>query len=197
MIIQEKVMKKKKIILGSSSQYRKSLLSTLGFDFTCVAPNIDESRLLNEEPENMSSRLAIEKAKKICSSEKDCLVISSDSCASCDGRILGKPLNKETSIEYLKFISGKNIFFYTSVCVMDSETKEFKSDSAKYKIKIKKLELKDIINYVEEHKPFNSSAAFRYEVAKDILIEDFVDIENDISGLIGLPLVKLKKILDI
>ena len=79
---------------------------------------------------------------------------------------------------------------------MDSETKKYKNDNVKYKIKIKKLELNDILNYVEQHKPFNSSAAFRYEVAKDILIEDFVDIENDISGLIGLPLIKLKKILD-
>ena len=189
-------MKKKKIILGSSSEYRKSLLSTLGLDFTCKSPNIDESRLLNEKPENMSSRLAIEKAKKICSTERDSLVIGSDSCASCDGKILGKPLNKDKAIEYLKFISGKHIFFYTSICVMNSNTMRYKNDNAKYKIKIKKLTLNDILNYVEIHKPFHSSAAFKYEVAKDILIDDFVDDEKDISGLIGLPLVKLKKILD-
>ena len=52
-----------------------------------------------------------------------------------------------------------------------------------------------IIDYVEKHKPYHSSAAFRYEVAKDFLIEDFTDHEDDISGLIGLPLKKLKIIL--
>ena len=79
---------------------------------------------------------------------------------------------------------------------MNSNTMRYKNDNAKYKIKIKKLKLNDILNYVEIHKPFHSSAAFKYEVAKDILIDDFVDDEKDISGLIGLPLVKLKKILD-
>jgi len=73
---------------------------------------------------------------------------------------------------------------------------DFKTDIVKYKIKIKKLSSKDILDYVKKHNPINSSAAFRYEVAKDILIEEFIDTENDISGLIGLPLKKLKVILD-
>ena len=61
--------------------------------------------------------------------------------------------------------------------------------------RIKKLNNGQIIDYVEKHKPYHSSAAFRYEVAKDFLIEDFTDHEDDISGLIGLPLKKLKLIL--
>jgi predicted house-cleaning NTP pyrophosphatase (Maf/HAM1 superfamily) len=72
----------------------------------------------------------------------------------------------------------------------------FETDIAIYKIKIKHLSPKDILDYVNKHNPINSSAAFRYEVAKDILIEEFIDTENDISGLIGLPLKKLKIILD-
>tara|TARA_B100001250_G_C19755156_1_gene769755 strand:+ start:671 stop:1255 length:585 start_codon:yes stop_codon:yes gene_type:complete len=188
-------MKKKKIILGSSSKFRKDLLRTLNLDFTCISPNINESQHNNEKPEKMAIRLAIEKAKKICFQEINSLVISSDACASCKEKILGKPLTREIAIEYLEFISNKTIVFHTSICVMDSDTMEYKTDIAKYTIKIKKLNKNDIINYVDTHEPYYSSAAFRYEVAKDFLIKEFNDEEDDISGLIGLPLKKLTKIL--
>ena len=78
---------------------------------------------------------------------------------------------------------------------MDSDTLEHQTDIAKYEIKIKELNNETICNYIKRHKPLNSSAAFRYEVAKDLLVEKFFDKENDISGLIGLPLKKLKVIL--
>lgn len=186
---------KKKIILGSSSKFRKSLLNTLNIEFDCVSPNIDESRLSDEKPKDMAIRLAIEKAKKICNQNSNAIIISSDACAYCDGRILGKPMTEDNAIEYLNFISQKTIYFYTSICVLDSSSQNYEIDCAKYEIKIKKLSQENIINYVKLHQPLNSSAAFRYEVAKDILIDKFIDTENDISGLIGLPLKKLQKML--
>jgi len=189
-------MKKKRIILGSSSKFRESLLNTLNLDFTCMSPDINESQLPNEKPKDMALRLSINKAKKICNSEKNAYVIGSDACASCEDKILGKPMKKNIAIEYLNFISGKTIIFYTGVCVMDSDTFNYKTDISKYVIKVKKLNDKQILNYIEKYKPYFSSAAFRYEVAKDLLIEEFIDKENDISGLIGLPLKKLQKILE-
>ena len=79
---------------------------------------------------------------------------------------------------------------------MDSDTFNYETDISQYEIKIKKLDDKQILDYIEKHKPYFSSAAFRYEVAKDLLIEEFIDKENDITGLIGLPLKKLQKILE-
>ena len=188
-------MKKKKIILGSSSRFRKALFETLELDFTCLSPDIDESRLPKEKPNDMAIRLSVEKARKISNTLKNAIVIGSDACAFCEGKIMGKPMNKDVAIEHLKYISDKTIIFYTGVCVMESDTLNYKTDIAVYKIKIKHLKNDQIIDYVEKHKPYHSSAAFRYEVAKDFLIEDFTDHEDDISGLIGLPLKKLKVIL--
>ena len=188
-------MKKKKIILGSSSKFRKALLETLELDFTCLSPDIDESRLSNEKPNDMAIRLSIEKARKISNTVNNAIVIGSDACAFCEGKVMGKPMDKNVAIEHLKYISDKTIIFYTGVCVMDSDTLNYKTDIAVYKIKIKNLNNNQIINYVETHKPYHSSAAFRYEVAKDFLIDEFTDHEKDISGLIGLPLKKLKVIL--
>ena len=189
-------MKKKRIILGSSSKFRKSLLNTLNLDFTCISPDINESQLPNEKPKDMALRLSINKAKKICNSEKNAYVIGSDACAVCEDKILGKPMKKNIAVEYLNFISGKTITFYTGVCVMDSDTLNYETDISQYEIKIKKLDDKQILDYIEKHKPYFSSAAFRYEVAKDMLVEEFIDKENDVTGLIGLPLKKLQKILE-
>ena len=63
-------MKKKRLILGSSSKFRKSLLNTLNLDFTCFSPDIDESRLSNEKPKDMAIRLSFEKAKKFMIQKK-------------------------------------------------------------------------------------------------------------------------------
>ena len=79
---------------------------------------------------------------------------------------------------------------------MDSDTFNYETDISQYEIKIKNLDDKQILNYIEKYKPYFSSAAFRYEVAKDMLVEEFIDKENDITGLIGLPLKKLQKILE-
>ena len=190
------MVKKKLSYLKKNLDQVREVCSKEDIEFACISPEIDESRLPEEEPRDMVLRLAIEKAKKISLSENNSLIISSDSCASCEGRILGKPLSEIKAVEYLEYISGKIIVFYTGVCVFNSELMDFKTDTVKYKIKIKKLSSKDILDYVKKHNPINSSAAFRYEVAKDILIEEFIDTENDISGLIGLPLKKLKVILD-
>ena len=189
-------MKKKRLILASSSVYRKILLSSIRADFECISPNIDETRKSEEKAQEMVIRLAIEKAEKISEHNKNAIIIASDTCAYCDSKILGKPLKKDIAIEYLKFISGKKIFFYTGLCVLDADTMNYQTEIAEYEIKIKKLMQKEIFDYIEKHNPLNSSAAFRYEVAKDILIEEFEDKEKDLSGLIGLPLVKLQKILD-
>ena len=154
-------MKKKRIILGSSSKFRESLLNTLNLDFTCMSPDINESQLPNEKPKDMALRLSINKAKKICNSEKNAYVIGSDACAACEDKILGKPMKKNIAIEYLNFISGKTIIFYTGVCVMDSDTFDYKTDISKYVIKVKKLNDKQILDYIEKYKPYFSSAAFR------------------------------------
>ena len=150
-------MKKKKIILGSSSKFRKSLLKTLDIDFICISPEIDESRLKDEEPKDMALRLSIQKAKKVSLIENNALIISSDSCASCEGRVLGKPLSKIKAIKYLEYISGKNIFFYTGICVLDSESMDIQTDMAIYKIKIKNsLELKKKDHIISAMKSFNA-----------------------------------------
>ena len=85
----------KKLVLGSTSAFRKEILAKLNIPFDCAKPNIDESALDNESPVALVERLAIEKAKAVASEFPDALIIGSDQVAMCDGEILGKPHNFE------------------------------------------------------------------------------------------------------
>ena len=190
-------MKKKRIILGSSSIFRKNLLKTLNIDFESISPDIDESIIKGESAEEMVMRLAINKAKKISTATTNSLIISSDATAICKNTILGKPLTINKAREILNFISGNSVKFMTALCVMDSDSKKYKSSISEYVIQIQNLSNNNIEQYIKDTNPLYSTAAFKYEDGKDLLVKNIETVENDMSGLIGLPLEKVKSYIDI
>ncbi len=190
-------MKKKRIILGSSSIFRKNLLKTLNIDFESISPDIDESIIKGESAEEMVMRLAINKAKKISTATTNSLIISSDATAICKNTILGKPLTINKAKEILNFISGNSVKFMTALCVMDSDSKKYKSSISEYVIQIQNLSNNNIEQYIKDTNPLYSTAAFKYEDGKDLLVKNIETVENDMSGLIGLPLEKVKSYIDI
>ncbi len=196
-IIQEKNVKKKRIILGSSSIFRKNLLKTLNIDFESISPDIDESIIKGESAEEMVMRLAINKAKKISTATTNSLIISSDATAICKNTILGKPLTINKAKEILNFISGNSVKFMTALCVMDSDSRKYKSSISEYVIQIQNLSNNNIEQYIKDTNPLYSTAAFKYEDGKDLLVKNIETVENDMSGLIGLPLDKVKSYIDI
>ena len=176
-------MKKKRIILGSSSIFRKNLLKTLNIDFESISPDIDESIIKGESAEEMVMRLAINKAKKISTATTNSLIISSDATAICKNTILGKPLTINKAKEILNFISGNSVKFMTAI--------------SEYVIQIQNLSNNNIEQYIKDTNPLYSTAAFKYEDGKDLLVKNIETVENDMSGLIGLPLEKVKSYIDI
>ncbi len=190
-------MKKKRIILGSSSIFRKNLLKTLNIDFESISPDIDESIIKGESAEEMVMRLAINKAKKISTATTNSLIISSDATAICKNTILGKPLTINKAKEILNFISGNSVKFMTALCVMDSDSRKYKSSISEYVIQIQNLSNNNIEQYIKDTNPLYSTAAFKYEDGKDLLVKNIETVENDMSGLIGLPLDKVKSYIDI
>jgi len=190
-------VKKKRIILGSSSIFRKNLLKTLNIDFESISPDIDESIIKGESAEEMVMRLAINKAKKISTATTNSLIISSDATAICKNTILGKPLTINKAKEILNFISGNSVKFMTALCVMDSDSRKYKSSISEYVIQIQNLSNNNIEQYIKDTNPLYSTAAFKYEDGKDLLVKNIETVENDMSGLIGLPLEKVKSYIDI
>ena len=106
-----------RLILASSSPYRRELLARLGLAFEVLAPHIDESARPGEECRATALRLATEKAMAIAQRHPDAIVIGSDQVAHCGPLRLDKPGSAEKAIEQLKAQRGKVSLFHTAVCV--------------------------------------------------------------------------------
>ena len=183
----------KKLVLGSTSAFRKEILAKLNIPFDCAKPNIDESALDNESPVALVERLAIEKAKAVASEFPDALIIGSDQVAMCDGEILGKPHNFENAVKQLEKFSNKTVVFYTGLCVYDSGLDYTTALIEPFFVHFKDLSRTEIENYLHAEQPYNCAGSFKSEGLGICLFEKLEG--NDPNTLIGLPLIKLVELL--
>ncbi|HHJ34155.1 MAG TPA: septum formation inhibitor Maf [Gammaproteobacteria bacterium] len=183
-----------KLILGSTSPFRNTLLQRLHIDFECDAPDIDETPLQGETVEDMVVRLAIAKARAISDLHRDALIIGSDQSAELEGKKLGKPGNFENAFKQLSQASGKKIIFQTGLCLLNTTTGNIQSSCVPYTVVFKKLTPTMIENYLHKEEPYNCAGSFRSEGLGVALFERFEG--SDPNALIGLPLIELVNFLD-
>ena len=110
------------LILGSTSRYRRELLSRLQLPFETVSPEVDETPLSGETPYDLSLRLARAKAQAVALIHPGAIVIGSDQVPELDGQPLSKPGTHERATEQLRQMSGRQMNFHTGVCVTCAET---------------------------------------------------------------------------
>ena len=178
-----------RVILASSSPYRQQLLQKLQIDFIAKSPEIDESPYKNELAINQAKRLAKQKALALSTQFPSHLIIGSDQIAIYNQQQLTKPGNRELSIYQLQTISGNTVDFYTSICVLNTQTMAFSEDIDLCSVTFRKLTLANIEKYVDLDKPFNCAGSFKSEGLGIALIENISG--GDPNALIGLPLIKL------
>ena len=183
-----------KIVLASSSIYRKELLSRVINDFECIAPDINEQQAPGETAREMASRLSIEKAKKVSELvDENTFVIGCDQTAFTDNVLLQKPISFENAFKQLKFLSGKKVNFYSAFCLLNNKDKNIISDCSEFSVNYRILEDTEIKNYLEADKPYNCVGSIKSESLGITLLENIHN--DDPSAIIGLPLIKLSKIL--
>ncbi|GIU53258.1 MULTISPECIES: Maf family protein [Shewanella] len=193
-----------KIILASTSVYRKEILQKLQLPFECISPNIDESPYENETAQALVLRLAEAKAfagtelynsinKNDQNESSSVLVIGSDQVAVIDGQIIGKPHTTEKAIKQLQQASGKAITFYTGLSVINSHTKQVFSLIEPFTVHFRELTLAEITRYVELEQPLYCAGSFKAEGLGIALFEKLEG--DDPNTLIGLPLIKLIQLL--
>jgi len=185
-------MASRTLVLGSTSPFRKSLLEKFNIPFECAKPNIDESPLAQETPEQLVQRLAIEKAQAI-KNYPDALVIGSDQVAVCEGEILGKPHHYENAVNQLTKFSGKAITFLTGLCVLDSATGNSHALVEPFTVHFNVLSQDEIESYVRAEEPYNCAGSFKSEALGICLFKKLEG--DDPNSLIGLPLIKLVSLL--
>ena len=182
----------RKVILGSSSIYRTTLLSKYLPDFISISPNIDESERPKEPAKDLSLRLALEKATKIASNRPKDIVIGSDQVASFENVNIGKPMDRSTAYNQMIQFSGKNVSFYTGAVIIIKELETVLSHVDKTIIKFKPFEKKELEDYLNSENRFNTTAGVRIESFPfQNLIYQIVT--EDKEAIIGLPMIWLVK----
>ncbi len=183
-----------KLILGSSSPFRKMLLERLMLPFEVANPDIDETPHNGETPIALVERLAIEKAKAVAALHPNSLVIGSDQVALHGTEIVGKPHTHERAVEQLQAASGKQVNLYTGLALVNSDSGSIQSEVVPYTVHFKTLSESMIENYLRKEQPYNCAGSVRSEGLGIALLERFEG--DDPNTLIGLPLIRVIAMLE-
>ena len=186
-------IKDQKIILASSSPYRKELLKRLDITFTTVSPEVNERYFQDELISDYVLRLAKTKAESIVSKNDNSLIIAADQALQCDKKILGKSGNYNKAKEQLIFMSNRSLTFYTGLCLINTETKIIEEDVVSFRVDFRKLTESEIKNYLVKEKPYDCAGSFKSEQLGISLLKKMNG--DDPTALIGLPLIRLCKML--
>ena len=176
-----------RLILASTSRYRRELLARLQRPFECVAPGVEESRLPGESPPALAMRLARLKAEAVATRHPDALVVGSDQVAVRGDEVLGKPGSVERCIAQLRASSGLAVEFLTAVQVIHGTRAESHVDRTVVRFRV--LGDDEIVRYVELEQPLDCAGGFKAEALGISLFESIES--SDPTGLTGLPLAWL------
>ena len=184
----------RKLILGSTSPYRRELLTRLRIPFEVAAPDVDETPHANEPPQQLACRLALAKAQAVASQFPACVVIGSDQVADLDGQALGKPGNHARAVAQLQHMRGKTVVFQTAVAVVCLVSGFSQMDLAQVKVKFRKLTDEEIETYLLAETPYDCAGSAKSE-GLGISLLDAID-SDDPTALIGLPLIRTCRLVE-
>jgi len=183
----------RKLILGSTSPYRRELLTRLRIPFEIAAPDVDETPQATESPKQLACRLAMAKARAVAAQFPACVVIGSDQVADLDGQALGKPGDHARAVAQLQQMRGKTVIFQTAVAVVCLETGFAQMDLAQVKVKFRKLSDAEIEAYLLAEIPYDCAGSAKSEGLGIALLES---IDNDDpTALVGLPLIRTSRMI--
>lgn len=180
-----------RLVLASTSRYRRELLGRLGLAFETAAPGVDETAQAGETPRELARRLAREKARAVASRFPGSAVIGSDQAADLDGATLGKPGSAERAFAQLRACSGREVAFHTAVCVAAPGREIEFADRTLVQFRV--LSDAEIARYLERERPFDCAGSFKSEGLGAALFEAVRN--EDPTALIGLPLIALARAL--
>lgn len=179
----------RRLLLASSSAYRRELLSRLRLPFDFAAPDIDETVRPSERPEHLVRRLAAAKASALQQDYPDHLIIGSDQVAVLGERIIGKSHGFERARQQLRDCSGRSVTFLTGLALLDSRDDSIQVDCVPFRVHFRELDDARIERYLNLEQPYDCAGSFK---AEGLGISLFRSTEGeDVTSLIGLPLIRL------
>lgn len=176
-----------RLILASSSPYRRQMLQRLGLPFQSISPDVDETPMAGETPAQLALRLSVAKAQAVAHQHPDAVVIGSDQVATLGNLPIGKPGNLENARRQLRQLSGQTVQFHSALCVQAGQRTQVEDV-------ITTCTFRDLTNdeidfYLDQEKPFDTAGSAKAEGLGIALMQSMHS--DDPTAIIGLPLIAL------
>ena len=185
-----------RLILASSSTYRKQLLARLQLPFDAISPDIDETALPGETPPETALRLAAAKAEAVAASDGAALVIGSDQVATLDDEHIGKPGNHANALLQLQKMRGREVVFHTALCLLDNRPHapaRLQIENVQTVVRFHNLPDTELDAYLRIEQPYDCAGSAKNEALGIAIIESIRS--DDPTALTGLPLIALTSML--
>ncbi|MFZ6776141.1 Maf-like protein [Undibacterium sp. Ji83W] len=185
-----------RLILASSSVYRRELLTRLQFNFESIAPELDESPRSGESPEQTALRLAQQKAEAIAKNQSEAIIIGSDQVATLDGLQIGKPGNHAAALKQLQLMRGREVAFHTALCVLDNRQhapSPVQIQDVCTMVRFRDLSDAELDAYLRIEQPYDCAGSAKNEGLGIAIIQSIKS--DDPTALTGLPLIALTSML--
>ena len=182
-----------RLILASTSPYRRELLQRLRLPFATVAPEVDEAPVPGEAPAALAQRLALAKAAAVAAGDPQAIVIGSDQVAELDGVALGKPGDHERATQQLRSMRGRSVLFHTAVAVTRRSIGFVQQALVTVTVRFRPLNDREIERYLRLEEPYDCAGSAKCETLGIALAEAIES--DDPTALVGLPLIRTSAML--
>ena len=177
-----------RLILGSTSPYRRELLARLRLAFEVDSPRVDEAARPGEAPAALAARLALEKAQEVARRHPGAVVIGADQVADLDGQAIGKPGDHARAVAQLQAMRGRRVVFHTAVAVARVDTGLTQVLVAPVIVRFRPLSDAEIEHYLHTEQPYDCAGSAKCETLGIALLEAIES--DDPTALVGLPLIR-------
>jgi len=182
-----------RLVLASTSRYRRELLGRLCLPFVVIAPDVDEAAAPGESPAQLAQRLALAKANAVAAREPQAIVIGSDQVAELDGVALGKPGNHERAVQQLQSMRGRAVRFHTAVAVACRASAFERQALVTVSVRFRLLSDDEIERYLLLEQPYDCAGSAKCETLGIVLVDAIES--DDPTALVGLPLIRTSALL--
>lgn len=178
------------IILASASPRRQELLKLITENFSVKISSVEEVVPCDIPVDEVPQFLATLKAKDIAADFPNNLVIGADTCVIADGKILGKPSDKNDAFKMLQSLSGKTHTVITGCALIKGEKSI--SFSVATKVEFFDLTTEEIDEYINTSEPFDKAGSYGIQGKGGLFVKK---IDGDYFNVVGLPVAQLKKVI--
>lgn len=182
-----------RLILASTSRYRRELLQRLRLPFEVLAPEVDEAPQPGETPSALAQRLALAKAMAVARRAPEAIVIGSDQVADLDGQAIGKPGTHERAVAQLRTMRGRRVVFQTAVAVVRMSSGFTRGALAPVVVQFRDLADAEIEHYLRAEQPYDCAGSAKCETLGIALTASIES--DDPTALVGLPLIRTCELL--